>query len=229
MPEPNLDWPKLLSLVAHELRTPAGVVTGYLRLLQQGRAGSLTDAQQKLVEAADRSSDRVSAILDDLSDLAKLESGTVQLARQRAPLPELLAALRPAAAQFAITVHGDVPAVELEADLARVRRALAALAMAARRSPDDREPVLIRSWESAGLDALDVWIALGSRDAVADVGPHVRGTRLPYDCWRGGHGLDLVLAARVIALHEGELWTLMTRPGSAVTLVRLPAASSQAA
>jgi signal transduction histidine kinase len=232
--EDSPDLPRLLALVAHELRTPAGVVSGYLRLLAQGRGGSLSAQQVKIVEAADRSAARLVELLDEISDLAKIESGETPLSRQTLPLAEVLEALRrrppggPAEA-MEIAIDGDVPEVDVEVDTVRLREALESLALAARRSPEDRDPIAIRAWEGAGHDELDVLIAIGSPEAVAETGPHARGTRLPYDCWRGGLGLALAIAARVVALHDGEIFTLATRPGTAVTLVRLPTASSQAA
>jgi len=232
--EHSPDLPKLLSLAAHELRTPAGVVAGYLRMLQQGRAGALSAQQAKLIEAADRSSARVIELLDQLSDLARLESGALPLARRAVSLPELLSALRsPSGADPsdapAIAIDGAVPEIDLEVDLARLRSALEALAIAARRTPEGVETITVRAWEGVGHDELDVLIAIGPPDAIAEIGPHARGTRLPYDCWRGGFGLELAIAARIVALHEGEICTLATRPGSGVTLVRLPASSGQAA
>lgn len=234
MAEHSPDLPKLLSLVAHELRTPAGVVSGYLRMLQQGRGGALSAQQIKLIEAADRSTARIVELLDEIGDLAKLESGALPLTRQVIPLPDLLAALRnpsstdPSDAPT-IALDGEAPEVEVDVDAARLRGALEALAIAARRSPEGRETIAVRAWEGVGHDELNVLIAIGSPESIARTGPYARGTRLPYDCWRGGFGLELAIAARVVALHEGEVFTLATRPGSAVTLVRLPTSSSQAA
>ncbi len=234
MPEHSLDLPKLLSLVAHELRTPAGVVSGYLRMLQQGRAGALSPQQTKLVDAADRSSARIVQLLDQISDLAKIESGALPLIRQTESLPDLLAALRnpPIAGRSDapdIAIDGEVPDVDVEVDGTRLSGALEALATAARHTPEGRETIAVRAWEGVGHDELNILIAIGAPEAIAETGPHARGTRLPYDCWRGGFGLELTIAARVVALHDGEIFTLATRPGSAVTLVRLPTCSGQAA
>jgi signal transduction histidine kinase len=224
------DWPKLLSLVSHELRTPAGVVEGYLKMLQQGRCGPLADAQRPVIEAAERSSARVLELLTGISDLAALDANGAH-PRQRTTLAAFLRTIPVAAhADAGVLVEvGEAPDVELEVDLTRVRRAFVSLSVAVRRTGEPSEPVRVRAWEGAGHDELDVWIALGVGDAIAEAGPHVRGARLAYDCWRAGHGLDLVLAARVIELHDGEVCSLATRPGSSVTLVRLPTSASQAA
>ncbi|MGH3117468.1 MAG: histidine kinase dimerization/phospho-acceptor domain-containing protein, partial [Gaiellales bacterium] len=43
-------WPRLLSLAVHELRTPATVVGGYLRMVLKDRAGPLSEDQRRLLQ-----------------------------------------------------------------------------------------------------------------------------------------------------------------------------------
>src|SRR5574342_1161935 len=69
-------WPKLLSLSVHEFRTPMTVVAGYIRMLLKDRAGPLSDQQRRLLEEAEKSCARLSALLVEMSDLAGLEAGT---------------------------------------------------------------------------------------------------------------------------------------------------------
>ena len=88
--DPNVYWPKVLSLASHELRTPAGVVSGYGRMLLQSGADALTPAQRKLLEAADRSSARVADLLVQMSELARLASVGTPLAPQETDLAALV-------------------------------------------------------------------------------------------------------------------------------------------
>ena len=69
-------WPKLLSLAVHEFRTPITVVGGYLRMVLRERAGPITDQQRKLLEEAEKSCGRLSALVTEMSDLSALEGGT---------------------------------------------------------------------------------------------------------------------------------------------------------
>jgi hypothetical protein len=105
---------------------------------------------------------------------------------------------------------------------------LTTLVCAAGRDPD-RATLAARALSGPGLDELNVWLILGRPDVVAAIGSTLRGTRQTFDCWRAGHGLALVLATRIVALHDGEVLAMATRPGSVATLVRLPKASSKAA
>jgi signal transduction histidine kinase len=77
MPVPPTDprWPKVLSLSVHEFRTPMTVVAGYIRMLLKDRAGPLNEQQRKLLEEAEKSCARLSALLVEVSDLSALEAG----------------------------------------------------------------------------------------------------------------------------------------------------------
>ena len=66
-------WPKVLSLSVHEFRTPMTVVAGYIRMLLKDRAGPLSDPQRRLLEEAEKSCARLTALLTEVSDLSNLE------------------------------------------------------------------------------------------------------------------------------------------------------------
>ena len=99
MPPSPVDprWPKVLSLAVHEFRTPTTVVAGYIRMLLKDRAGPLTEPQRRLLEEAEKSCGRLSALLAEMSDLSGLEAGTATFNRVaidlRAALTDAVAAL----------------------------------------------------------------------------------------------------------------------------------------
>jgi signal transduction histidine kinase len=82
--------PQLLSLAVHEFRTPASVVGGYLRMLQRDTDPPLSERQRRMVDEAEKSCARLVAIVAELSDIAKLDGGTVTLARQPIDLFSLI-------------------------------------------------------------------------------------------------------------------------------------------
>jgi K+-sensing histidine kinase KdpD len=231
VPEPSPDWPRLLALAAHELRTPVNVVMGYLRMLREGQAGTLADAQRALIDAADRSTLRLVDLLGELAELANLESGDI-LDRQPVALADLVSGLSPRGAPPeapTLPLLEPVPEVTIEADRPRLRTALATIAWAGQRRDEPAADLALRAWVDAERDALDVSIALGPRAILAEVGAGARVTWHAFDAWRSGYGLALVLAARVIALHAGAVWTLATHPGRSATLVCLPTSAGRAA
>src|ERR1700738_5239969 len=82
MEPPNQSFARLLSLAVHELRTPASVVGGYLRMLQRGNESPLTERQRKMVEEAEKSCVRLVALVAELSEVSKLDSGLVEFVKQ---------------------------------------------------------------------------------------------------------------------------------------------------
>src|SRR6476620_5340639 len=103
-------WPKILSLSVHEFRTPMTVVSGYIRMLLKDRAGALNDQQRRLLEEAEKSCGRLSALVSEVSELSNLEAGTVTYNKQRT---DLRAALRQAVEQLPPLPDREV-AVDLE-------------------------------------------------------------------------------------------------------------------
>src|SRR6266542_3702089 len=83
-------WPKVLSLSVHEFRTPMTVVAGYIRMLLKDRAGPLTDPQRRLLEEAEKSCARLTALLTEVSDLSNLEAGASPFNRQTTDLNKAL-------------------------------------------------------------------------------------------------------------------------------------------
>src|SRR5438552_16756402 len=74
-------YPRLLSLAVHEFRTPLSVVGGYLRLLQHPNAEPLTDHQRRMITEAEKSCKRLTTLIAQLSDIAKLDNGLLPLSR----------------------------------------------------------------------------------------------------------------------------------------------------
>src|SRR5258706_15747658 len=89
-PAEDDQFPRTISLAVHELRTPVTVVCGYLRMVLKEQGGPLTDKQKKMLQEAERSCERISALVSELSDLGKLESQEVAIARQDIDLVRLV-------------------------------------------------------------------------------------------------------------------------------------------
>ena len=92
MPTPASEaYRQLISLAVHELRTPIGVVSGYLRMLLRDTDEPLTPRQRKMIDEADKSCMRMAAMIAELSDVGKLDAGIITLAQQSLDLVPLIA------------------------------------------------------------------------------------------------------------------------------------------
>ena len=220
------DWPKLLSLAVHEFRTPTTVISGYLRMLLKERAGPLADMQRKLIEDAEKSCGRLSALLADMSELAHLEDGRATLDRGEFDLSEALDRIARetvvSEGEAGIQVRGTKGPLLVRADAERLRKTLAAIAHAIRREIIEAGDLVISTSVRDVNGEHVAWIAFGPASVVEALEHADPSTLGPFDESRGGCGLSLPLARLVIDLHGGRLLALPGDRQKAGGVVQLP-------
>ncbi len=81
---------EFVSTVSHELRTPMTSIKGYADLLILGAAGPTTDQQGQFLKIIKENADRLSALVNDLLEISRLEQGKIQLERIRVDVGEIL-------------------------------------------------------------------------------------------------------------------------------------------
>lgn len=82
---------KFISLVAHELRTPMTSIKGYTDLLLKESAGPVTGEQENFLNVIKSNVNRMDALVADLADISRIETGNLKL--DIVPIP-LLDAIR---------------------------------------------------------------------------------------------------------------------------------------
>jgi PAS domain S-box-containing protein len=82
-----------LAVMSHELRTPLNAISGYAELLEMGLRGPLTGEQLHDLGKIRRSQRHLLALINDLMNFAKLETGHIELEFEHVPVNELLAVL----------------------------------------------------------------------------------------------------------------------------------------
>lgn len=70
---------QFLANTSHELRTPLNAIIGFSELLQNPRAGELSDKQQRYVGHVHNSGKRLLTIINDLLDISKIEAGMMEI------------------------------------------------------------------------------------------------------------------------------------------------------
>ena len=234
---PDVDpLPKLLSLAVHEFRTPLTIVAGYIRMLLRERAGALTEPQRKLIEEAERSCGRLSGLIAELSDLSNLEAGSAPFNRGRLAVAALVrqaaaevtaAAEPPTRAEVRGTLEG---AVTILGDSQRLGHALRAVIGAVLRETLKADGVLVAPVIVTETGALH--IVIGDAETVAAVERLDMGALDAFDEWRGGAGLSLPIARRVIEAHGGAVYAPRgerARRGAVVVLPLAPPHADDAA
>ena len=210
-------YPALISLAVHELRTPANVVWGYLKMLQRDAQSALGANERHLVDEAEKSCARLAALVAELSDVAKLDAGQAPMARRPVDLfglaAEAAAGLREGDDRgVRVKVRGQDTGGVIDGDPDRLRTAIAAIVRSVlREQPGPCTIVVDRQRTStAGPHAAVIVVAEEARAQTAGM-----SAAAPFDDKRGGLGLALPLARRVIEAHGGHL---SSRPDGGVTI-----------
>lgn len=211
----------LVATVAHEFRTPLTSLRMAVHLCTEQAAGPITDKQAELLHAAREDCDRLQAMVDDLLDLSRIESGRVELF----PLPTAVSYLINSAleehkaeateAGLNLTADFPVPESRVFADHERIGHVFSNLiGNALRHTPKDGKVTL-------SAQALDGAV----RFAVADTGKGIpqeyrerifeKFFRVP-DTEPRGTGLGLYIAREIVRGHGGDIG-VESEPGKGCT------------
>jgi signal transduction histidine kinase len=211
MPTPASDTAGILALAVHEFRTPVTVVAGYLRMLAREQLGPLTDRQRALVDEAERSCARLTALVAEMGELSDLEAGSAAVARDAV---DLVALVDEVVAEIPEGRHGDVaivrqaeePSLVVAGDGRRLRGVLSSLLAAVLREQPGQGVVTVWTCRIPEGGRPMAAIAIGPGDAarlvLASSGPDAR-----LNEGRGGLGLALPVARRVIERLDGRVWS----------------------
>ncbi|MBI5596043.1 MAG: hypothetical protein HY928_08140 [Elusimicrobia bacterium] len=196
--------------VSHELRTPLASIKAYAETLSQG---ALEDAENRagFVAEIEAAADRMANLVDDLLNLAALESGRrppvfAPLALGKAAA-EVVAVLMPLAGRKSVVLRlepfHDIPPVR--ADREMVKRVFVNLIENAIKYSGDRG--VVRVGAEASGDMVTAW--------VSDNGPGIPAESLPRLFERfyrvdkarsrelGGTGLGLAIVKHIVDVHGG--------------------------
>jgi signal transduction histidine kinase/CheY-like chemotaxis protein len=122
---------RVVTNVSHEFRTPLHTILGLSKLLLDGTDGPLSEEQQKQIRYIRTSAQDLSALVNDLLDLSKAESGKLQLRPSQFLVADFFAAMRgmlrplvPPESQ--VELHFDAPPapITLESDQGKVAQIL---------------------------------------------------------------------------------------------------------
>jgi PAS domain S-box-containing protein len=120
---------QFLSTMSHELRTPLNAVLGFSELLTDERYGPMNDRQRRYLHHIQNGGKHLLALINDILDLSRIESGRLELAisdvRVREAFAEVLSALRPLADAKSQSLGGNAPAnLVVRADHTRFKQVL---------------------------------------------------------------------------------------------------------
>jgi signal transduction histidine kinase len=219
-------YPQLLSLAVHEMRTPASVVSGYLRMLQRDGEHPLSERQQRMVAEAERSCGRLVTLISELSEISKLDAGTAGLVDQTFDLfrvvEEVAAGVHEAEDRGVyLKVGGESAGAQMTGDLTRVQAAFGAIFRAVLRERASAGTVVVDRRFDHRAETHSAVVIVADQDSVQSAYESDTGA---FDERRGGLGLALPIARRVVEAHGGRIWSPSgtSSRGAAVVAFPLP-------
>ena len=122
-------FPQLVSLAAHDLRTPLATIHGFAQTLV--RMGDLGEPKQRYVEMIDAASRQLAELLDELGTAARIEGGRYEPSMQPVDTLELARAAASNLGEDRVKISGEGGEVHVDPD--GTQRGISALAQAALR------------------------------------------------------------------------------------------------
>jgi NO-binding membrane sensor protein with MHYT domain/CheY-like chemotaxis protein/two-component sensor histidine kinase len=222
---------EFLAMLGHELRNPLASITNAIHLLQ--RSGPDGEHRQFAQEVIARQSSHLARIVDDLLDVGRAISGKISLQREsidlHATIAETLRALAAAgiSADRHVKLEGSVAWVN--ADRSRLMQVVSNLVSNAVQHTSKGGSITVSvDARSHGVEftVIDDGAGMDAETAARAFELFFQAQQTP-DRKRGGLGIGLTLARRIVELHGGTIEVASEGLGKGATFrVRLPAVSS---
>ncbi|MDQ3516993.1 MAG: ATP-binding protein, partial [Gemmatimonadota bacterium] len=221
---------EFLATMSHELRTPINAIQGYAQLLDLGIPGPVTDQQRQYLGRLTSSAQHLLGLVNEVLDLAKIESGTIRVDVESAvaggTVDAALSLVKPQAMSKGIALSEQcegAKAVPYMGDEHRVRQIIANLLSNAVKftkpggsvnvecSLTDQPPGKLN------LKAGSPYVVFTVKDTGCGIAPHEverifepftqaeTGGKTAYTRGASGTGLGLTISRRLARLMGGEL------------------------
>jgi PAS domain S-box-containing protein len=170
--EANRAKSQFLAVMSHELRTPLNAIGGYVQLIELGIHGPVTDPQRNALERIGRAQKHLLGLINNVLNLARIESGRVEYGMEDVPVGPAVAAvlpmLEPQMRAGGLTARTDVAdGLVVRADREKLQQILinlltnavkftpagGSITMAARRTDDDARVAISVTDTGIGIPA----------------------------------------------------------------------------
>ncbi len=208
---------EFLAMVSHELRTPLTTLKGSVTTLLDPPATLNPTESRQFFRIIDSQIDRMHALVSDLLDVARIETGTLPIS----PEPTDVAVLADEARNAFLSGGGE-HSIEFEippnlpwvmADRLRMGQVLHNLLNNAARHSPGSSPLRV----SAAVEGVHVAVSVSDqgRGIPAESLPHLfrKFSRLESEERGGDTGLGLAICKGIVEAHGGRIWAESDGPG----------------
>jgi len=203
-----------VSSVSHELRTPLTSIKGYASILLAEKLGQLPPEVKERLEKINRHSDELTYMINDLLDIAHIESGKVIMKRQPLALKSIiekildLFSLQLKEKQINIQLNITDSPQNIFADVSQIQRVFINLVSNAMKFTPPQGKITITTKNLAGQAQVDI------ADSGCGIPEEAQG-HIFEEFYRvdnsinqqlKGSGLGLSLVKQIVQAHDGKIW-----------------------
>jgi signal transduction histidine kinase len=228
---------QFLAVTSHEIRTPINAIIGYAQLLEMELGGPLTALQREHLERIQASSQHLLGLVNEILDLAKVESGQMTVRREKRRLSAVVQEAKELIHPQALACNLDLPIdardgedVEFLGDADRVRQVLVILLTNACKFTDAPGRVRMEyglasetpgagrlsgagPWAWVSVEDAGIGIPADKQESVFE--PFIQAEQ-GLTRREGGTGLGLAIGRQLARMMGGDL-TLRSEEGSGST------------
>ncbi len=217
---------QFLANMSHEIRTPMNAVVGFAQLLGESK---LTSLQRDYVEVIQKAGNNLLVVINDILDLSKIESGSLDFERKPMDINEQMNSLKvlfePKAAEknlkLLLTVDEEIPPLVL-GDKGRLTQILINLVSNAIKFTENGEVKVACKVVNTANGTITVMFSVADtgigipKDKHDDVFKRFAQTHVHDASKFGGSGLGLTIVKHLIDLLQGSM-TLESEEGKGAT------------
>ena len=200
---------EFISVVAHELRTPLAEIATYLALSEQE-----ADDPRPYLDGIARAAQRLTSLMNDITDLKFLEAGQVELKPTELSLPQLVAEV--------VEQLGPLATCKAQSITTSAQDNLTTI-----RADGPKIQVVLKNLISNAItfsgEGGEIRVQAEARGDVLHIAVHDNGAGIPKEEWEwifkpfyqvesslrrehGGMGIGLALSKNLVELHGGRIW-----------------------
>jgi signal transduction histidine kinase len=211
---------QMVAAVSHDLRTPLASLRLLVEAIDDGVATGET--RERYLGEMRTHVDALTALIDDLFELSRIEAGEISWAMRQVELRGLIddtvAAMRAQAEARGVELSVELPSYEVlaQANAEKVQRVLFNLIQnAIRHTPADGS-VTVRARNAGGgveIEVADEGEGISPADSERVFDAFYRGDESRSE---DGAGLGLAISRAIVEAHGGRIWLDECRPGTSV-------------
>lgn len=203
-----------VSSVSHELRTPLTSVKGYASILLTEKLGALPEEVKLRVEKINRHSDELAALVNDLLDISRIESGKVIMHINKQDLKKLaeetaeLLSVQLKERGIELLINLPLDAAYVSADAGQIKRVFINIVGNAMKFTPPKGKITISGRKTGKAVQIDIsdtgcGIPKEAQEAIFEEFYRVDNT---INEGVKGTGLGLALVKHIIEAHKGKIW-----------------------